>query len=66
MASNKPEAIREWAIQALSRSLISPEEHVKLLKAAKEVIQDGGFRGDVCDRWRSMGYGSDKIEDFYP
>lgn len=37
-----------------------------LLKEAVEVIAKGRWRGDVCDRWRELGYGPEKIKDFYP
>ena len=62
---NHPDVLKKWAVNALLESDVG-DDYAKLLEAAKEVIAEGGWRGDICAKWSSMGYGSGKIEDFYP
>ena len=63
---NSPTAVFEWAVDALEASDIPEEDRQKLKDAALTCVVKGGWRGDVCDKWRNMGYGPDKIKDFYP
>lgn len=63
---NSPSAILEWAWKALSESDIAEEDRKKLYDVAMDCARKGQWRGDVCDRWRNLGFGSGKIKDFYP
>lgn len=63
---NSPSAVLEWALDALDKSDITAEEHAKLQEVAVQCVAKGGWRGDVSSRWKNLGFGSDKIEDFYP
>jgi hypothetical protein len=63
---NSPHALLEWMRKALAESDITEEERENLTKVGAQCIADGGWRGDICNRWRNLGFGSAKIEDFYP
>lgn len=63
---NSPSAVLEWMYRALDKSDITPDERKSLEKAGVDCVAGGGWRGDVCDKWRSMGYDGSKIEDWYP
>ena len=69
---NDPESIKEWMNNALNKSDITDKERQLLSQNGQQVIDDGGWRGDVCDSWRLLGevsdrvYDSSKIHDFYP
>lgn len=63
---NSPSAVIKWAFAALDKSKLTKEERQELGDVALRCAAKGLWRGDVCERWREMGYGSDKIEDFYP
>lgn len=63
---NSPHALLEWMYRALDKSDITAEERTKLGEVGARCIAGGGWRGDVCDRWRELGYGSGKIEDWCP
>lgn len=64
-SGNSPGVLTKWAVNVLLESDVG-DDYDELLKVAKEVIAKGGWRGDICARWRSLGYGPDKIEGFYP
>lgn len=63
---NSPSAILEWAWNVLSESDITEEDHKKLYEVAVDCARKGGWRGDVCEKWKNLGFGSNKIKDFYP
>jgi hypothetical protein len=59
-------ALKQWMYDALNKSDLTKEEYELLAREGLLVIEDGGWRGNVCDRWRSLGFNSAKIHDFYP
>ncbi len=54
-----------WTLQALITSNVPIDEHKKLKNIAFKVIEEGGFRGDISDKWIEMGYGIEDISDLY-
>jgi hypothetical protein len=63
---NSREELIDWVDLSLSKSAISGEERNLLLSVGLDEINKGGLRGDICARWKALGFGSDRIFDFYP
>ena len=52
---NSLKALESWVDESLSN--LSSEEDVKFLtKVAQEVIDSGGFRGNIEDAWEAHGW----------
>ena len=65
-ACNSKEELMRWMENALDTSEGLTEEEINGLAAAgKRVIDDGGWRGNVSEAWKMMGYGSADINDMY-
>ena len=65
MSEMSPSGVIEWAGEVLTMSGVSDKEWKQLFDAAVTCVAVGGWRLEVCDVWRSMGYGADKIEGAY-
>lgn len=63
---NSKEELMRWMEKALDTSDGLTEEGINGLAAAgKQVIDDGGWRGNVSEAWKMMGYGPADINDMY-
>ena len=62
---NSPEMIKSWMEKALLQSDITIDEYHLLKEEGMKIIDSGGWRGDVSEKWRRMGYGPDRIRDMY-
>lgn len=49
---NSPKEIRKWYKEALAESTLDQELKTELADIAEKEISEGGWRGDVSDRWR--------------
>jgi len=67
---NSKEAIQKWVEESLAKSVennrITAEESKKLMDIAKPMIAAGLWRGDISEKWMSLGYTTADIYDLYP
>lgn len=66
MDRNSKENIILWAQNALIGSKLTEVECEKLLKIAIDFANSGYWRGDISERWMSLGYTMSDIPDMYP
>jgi len=64
--NNSKGAIIEWAWNALVESDTTPYEIEILYQTATKMAKAGYLRGDISQTWRELGFGPEKIHDFYP
>ena len=66
---NTKDALLDWAIKSLQKARdVGNLNSVQLnlcFSEAKKVINSGGFRGDISDKWAEMGFTTLDIPDMY-
>ena len=64
---NSKEKITKWMKNCLTKAKpnLSYTEKYTLFKEGKRILELGCLRGDISERWKQLGYGSDKIPDLY-
>jgi len=67
MEYNNKTTLREWAEQTIENSNIETEsEKMRAYNVAENVINhERGWRGEVSDAWRKMGYTIEDIPDMF-
>ena len=66
---NSPESIAKWAKSVLDKALkeskINQHDYDMLMQHAKTLIDDGQWRGNISEYFKSSGFGSDILDDLY-
>lgn len=64
--NNGVDTLRQWAIDTLEESLDDRKAIQELTFKANQVIDLGGFRGNISDAWKRAGYTTADIPGMYP
>ena len=63
---NSKAELKIWARECVNKTMYETRIKDILIREADAIIENGGLRGDISDRWKKMGYSTADIPDMYP
>lgn len=63
---NSKSEMKIWVRESIRDVKFEQKIRVILIREADLIVNNGGLRGDVSDRWKAMGYNTEDIPDMYP
>jgi len=66
VGKNSKSELKLWAKECIRKTKYNQQTRNILVRQADFIIDNGGYRGDVSDKWKAMGYNTADIPDMYP